>query len=358
VRAGVAALALVLAMSPRAARADGAAEELDAGGVPGTAAAPGSRWLADRVAGIWDASAEWQVRADASSTQLSGGTANTSHGDVVLAALSATYTPDDQWSLRLSASWSPRSVTVATVPIDASGAFADAGAMNATANLLATSSSHSASAGVDYDAAGSGAHDLSISLTATATYFSTQQEVTAVSDPSGATLDPHGLRTSCLSGGCSDALAGALWPQWVQLGQFAFAASVTDTYAQTTDLSIDAIAFAYDSDPLAVGYFALATVGRSSLGSAAGVGAMRGMVAPSVTHRWGGLAITASGSYATYAAGQGFDVGASARLQYRLGLGGARKLKVFGKAALAQHTDDTGEASASSSLGAGVQLSW
>jgi hypothetical protein len=360
VRAAALAAAALAVASPRAARGDGAVEELDAGTVPTTSVAPGSRWMSDRLSGIWDASPRWQIRLDASATQLSGGTADTSHGDVELATLSGTYAPDDHWTLRFSGSWSPQSTTHAAVPIDATGAFDNAGAMQATANVVAQSSSLGAGIGVDYDAASGGTHDVSTSVTATATYFSTQQTVTAVMDPDGGMLDPQSLRNQCLSAhsACASDLMDALTPQWVQLGQFAFDASVTDTIARDTDVTMDATYFVYASDPMQFGYFALATVGRSSLGSAAGVAPTQAALSPSVTHRWGGLSATLAGTYAVYVDDQGSDLGGNARVQYKLATTRTQRLKLFAKASLVRHVDETGAPSNAVMAGAGIQYTW
>jgi hypothetical protein len=359
IRAAI-AVAVVAVASPRVARGDGAAEEVDAGTVPTTAVAPGSRWMSDRLSGIWDASARWQVRLDASATQLSGGTAGTSHGDVELAMISGTYAPDEHWTLRFSGSWSPQSTTRAVVPIDATGAFNDAGAAQATANLVAASSSLGAAVGVDYDAASEGRHDVSVSATATTTYFSTQQNVTAVMDPDGGMLDTQSLRSQCLQthSNCASDLMDALTPQWVQLGQFAFDASITDTIAHDTDVTMDATYFVYASDPMQFGYFALATVGRSSLGSAAGVAPLQAAVSPSVAHRWGGLSATLAGTYAVYVDGQGSDLGGNARIQYKLATTRTQRLKLFAKASLVRHVDETGAPSNAGTAGAGVQYTW
>src|SRR5437764_12004694 len=132
-------LIAIAVLVPRAADAGGALEELAAGAAPATETAPGSRWVADRVAGIWDLDAGWQLRFDLSSTRVYSDATDVARGDVYTGSLSATYSPDEHWSLRLAAGGSPASTTLATVPVAAEGLFA--GAMQANARLSAAAAS-------------------------------------------------------------------------------------------------------------------------------------------------------------------------------------------------------------------------
>jgi hypothetical protein len=344
------------AVAPHAAHASGALEELAAGAAPATETAPGSRWISDKLAAIWDLDARSQLRLDLSSTRVYSDATDITRGDVYLGSLSAVYSPDDHWSLRLNGSWSPESTTRATVAVDAQGLFA--ATMQVDAQLHAAASSFAFGAAVDYDGAAGDLHALSASLSASATYFVAQQEITSVQDPSGATLDAAGMRMRCQIEVCSSAVAGALWPQLVQLGQFALGASVTDTVDGDTDLSLDASYYLYDHDPLQLGYLALASIARSTLGSATGAPLLRDAVTPSVAHRWGNVAASASLSYSDYADGREFDVSASLRVQYKLALASSHRLKLYAKLAAGSHVDASYELTRSGSAGLGAQYTW
>lgn len=352
------AIAIAAAL-PRVAHAGGVLEELAAGAAPATETAPGSRWVSDKLAGIWDLAAGWQLRLDLSSTRVYSDVTSASRGDVYLGSLSAVYSPDDHWSLRLTGSWSPEATTRATVPVDAQGLFDDT--MEADAQLHATATSYMFGAGLDYDNATGDVHSLSASLSVSATYFIAQQEITSVENSSaagGATLDPVGIRMRCQMEACSSAVAGALWPQLVQLGQYALSANVTDTIDGDTDLSLDASYFLYDRDPLQLGYFALATIAPSTLGSATGAPLLRDTVTPSVAHRWGSLAASASLSYSDYADGREFDVSASLGVQYKLALAGSNRIKLYAKLAAGSHVDASYDLTRSGSAGLGAQYTW
>src|SRR5262249_11523545 len=114
------------AIAPRAGHASSALEELAAGTTLATATAPGSRWVSDRLARVWDIGARGQLRLDLSSTRALGDASDTAHDDVSLGALAVAYSPDDHWSLRLSGGGSPEATTRATAAVDAQGLFAGA----------------------------------------------------------------------------------------------------------------------------------------------------------------------------------------------------------------------------------------
>jgi hypothetical protein len=92
----------ITAVAPRIAHAGGALEELAAGAAPATETSPGSRWISDKLAGIWDVDASWQLRLDLSSTRVYSDATDTTRGDVYAGSLSAVYSADDHWNLRLT----------------------------------------------------------------------------------------------------------------------------------------------------------------------------------------------------------------------------------------------------------------
>src|SRR5437588_12357768 len=93
-----AAVALVIALAPSAARADGAREEVATGGSWASATSPGSTWISDKLAGMWDADDKLQMRVDLSATHAYGN-AGSITGEVLNAAASVDYTIDDHWSV-------------------------------------------------------------------------------------------------------------------------------------------------------------------------------------------------------------------------------------------------------------------
>ncbi len=332
------ALAVAPSVAPQQAFADGAAEEIAVGGTPEAS------WISDKIAGVWDANDDVQVRLDFAATRTSGNVLNTS--------LSVDYTIDRHWSMHASAGWSPESETYATEGVDTGGD------MLADAYLRAASSSVSAGASVGYETGGDSDRETSASLSMNATYFQSQQELTSVRDVDGLMYGVQAMRTACATQYCDSQLQGALWPQWAQLGQFAIGGSVSETIDDDTDIGVDAAYYLYDRDPQKLGYFTLATIGRGTLGTATGVAPSQYTVTPSVSQRWGDVAATASLAYGSYLEDQGYELGANVRVQYKLKLDDKRRLKIYGKLGSSWHVDPANELGQSGSLAVGVQYSW
>jgi hypothetical protein len=352
-------LAVILAVgaiAPRAGRTDSALEELAAGATLATGTAPGSMWVSDRLAGVWDIDPRWQLRLDLSTTRALGDAGDTARDDVYLGALAVAYAPDEHWSLRLSGGWSPEASTRAIAQVDAGGLFVDA---MGDARLRAAVSSVALGAGIDYDSASDDVHAMSASLSLGATYFQAQQEILDIAEPgAGATLDAAAIRMRCAVAACSSAVTGALSPQWLQLGQFALGASITDTIDGDTDLSLDASYYLYDRDPLQFGYYALATIARSTLGSATSAPLLRDAISPGVSHRWGSVAASVNLAYADYVDGREYDVSASLRIQVKIALADARRLRLYVKLASDAHGDASSELTHAASVGLGAQYAW
>jgi hypothetical protein len=345
---------IAAAAAPHAARAGGAAEELSAGGAPA-----GARWVGDKLAAIWDVDTSAQLRLDVSATRMYDGATGAASGEAYLGALSVVYSTDEHWSLRLNSAWSPEATTRATAyPAgDASSPNVLDEAMLTDAELRITASSLAFGAGLDYDSASDDMHALSASLSFTATYFHAEQEITGA-HAGDASLDPMQLWTRCQDRPCDSQALAALRPQWVQLGQFALGASVTDTIDRDTDFSLDAAYYLYDRDPLQSGYHALSTLANSTLGSATSAPLLRDALAPSVGHRWGAVSAAASLSYAGYADGQQADLGTSLRIQYKPATGGSQRLKLYVKLGASTHVDAHYTHANAGSAGLGAQYSW
>jgi hypothetical protein len=355
-RLSIALAAALAGLAPRAALASGVVEEVSAGAAPGS----GSRWLGDKLAGIWDLDPRWQLRLDLAATRASSGAADLATGAVYLGALSAVYSVDDHWGLRLSGAWSPESITraIRSLPMSDAPTSGDA-PTEVTAELRAAASSFAFGAGIDYDSASDGMHSPSASLSINATYFDARQDLVGLRDTGGAVLDAAGLEQRCRSEMCSQQVLDAAGSQWVGLGQFTLGASVADTIDGDTDLAFDAAYYLYDQDPLQSGLLlALTTVDRSTLGSATSAPLLRESFTPSVAHRWGALSATASLSYAGYADGQQADLGASLRVQYKLALDGSQRLKLYVKLGATTHVDQSYDHANSGSAGLGGQYTW
>src|SRR5579863_4561426 len=194
-----------LALTARAARADGVLDEATAGNTQATASAPSTPWMADKVAGMYEPSDAWQVRLDFTATR-DAGTAPTmttpfgsAAGNIYLANLSVEWDPG-HWSFKLVGGYSPTSTTTAatTVPF----ATAGGGSEQANAQLQSTGDTASASAWLGWDTGLGDEFDTSLLATANVNAFDTQQELTAIEDRRGRVISTDQLEMYCGSHKC------------------------------------------------------------------------------------------------------------------------------------------------------------
>jgi len=332
---------------PHAAHADGVSEELSAG------AASGSRWVSNQLAGTWDVDPAWQLRLDLSATRAAGAAT----GETYVGSLSAVFSPDEHWSLRLNGGWSPEVVSDVTVPIP-TGGLPDT-APPPDARLHATASWIALGVGVDYHSATDDVHSVSASLGVGETYFRTHQAVVGVDGtrPDGTALSTAGTELGCGVAMCAGA-SGMGLAQTAELGQFAVNASITDTIDRDTDLSLDASYYLYGDDPTRSGYFALATLTASTRASATSTPLLRAALAPSVTHRWGALSASLRLAYTRNASGREFDTSAAVSVEYAIGLAAPRRLTLDARLEASSHGNTGDPPTPAGSAALGLQYSW
>jgi len=348
-------IAAIAVAHSASARADAVSEEISAGASLAASTTPAISWIADRVAGTWEPSARWQLRAGLDATRAmatGGGEANT----VLSTSASAELALASHWSASLSAGWSPASTTHSSATVLDDSLPGDQG--EAVAQLVARSAMMSIAASVEYDTAGTSDHETIASLTLGANHFQSIQAIASLTDPDGQMLTARQVGDHCIIYECSDELQDSLHPRGTQLTQLALGASVTHTLEGTGDLGISASANFYDQDPTQVGYFSLATLGRSNLGNGAGVAPLRYAVTPSIGDRWGQLSGTLAVTYGIYYQDVGYDLTTSVRLQYKLKLDDQTRLKLYSKLVASWGADPEGNTFSAASAALGAQYSW
>jgi hypothetical protein len=354
-------LALLLARSP--ARADGAFDEVSAGSVQQTATSPRSAWSADKLGAMWDPSDAFQLRLDVTGTHAFGANPSStapfgdSGGNVLLANVAGEYQPDDHWSFRLGAGGSPTATTSTstTVPF---ATMTSAGTVDVDAKLGSTGWSAAGTGSVGYDTAGGGELELATVATATVNYFDTREDVSEVQRRDGQTLTTMQLADYCKTHTCSPQLESVLAAQTSKLVQTVLDGNVTAQVFRTTDITLDFAYYVYDHDPTQVGYFALASAGRSSSGGGPQIAPLWFTVAPALVHRFGQLAVIGTFSYGKYVDNEGYDMTSNLKVQYRFKLGPEKRIKVWGKLVGSRDIDQTGAQILSGWAATGVQYSW
>jgi len=354
------AASLVLA-APRLAGADAALEEVSAGNAPQTSTTPGSNWLADRVAGMWEPSERWQIRGDFTGTRdwsgaLSGTSLPNAPSDILLGALGIEFDPNEHWNTKLAATYSPNALTMTQTPVQAIGPTGKT--VNANAGLDAYAASYGGSAQLGYDSAGDSAAEGSLLATASVTHFDVQQQITSIETKAGQMLTAQQVKDYCTAHRCSSQLSAALSGSADQLNQLVVGGNASMQLYQTTDVGLDGAYYFYDKDPTQVGYFSAASVGRLGLGAGAPIAPLQYTAGPDVMHRFGELMTLATVSYGKYVDGEGYNVTGALRVQYKWKLDRDKRIKLWGKLMGARDTDSTGAKSKSGSLALGMQYTW
>ena len=322
------------------AHADAAFDEVSAGGAQKSASGPRpSSWVADKLGGMWDPSDDWQLRVDLLATRDEKPTSN-----VLLATAGLEYDPDDHWFVRATVAGSPSSTTTSTISVPTARGSTDAG-------LRSNTASTSGGLQTGWETASGGNFETIATASATATYFDSLQQITSVRD--GA-ISVAQIQSYCTTHTCSPQLIAALDAQRSNLTELVLDASLTETLWRDTDVGVEGSYYAYDKDPMQVGYYTAAIAGRTAT-TAAGIGIapLRYTVMPSVIERWGKLMAMASVSYGSYVDDQGIDVTAAVRVQYRIG-----GVKLWTKLMGSRDTDQMQNVTKSGSAALGVQLRW
>lgn len=343
----------------RVAVADGVADELSVGSSQPTPSNPRPAWVSDRIAGIWDASDDWQVRADVTATHplsTTGAASSGDPGDVLLATASVEYDPD-HWVMKAVVGGSPSSAATSATTVrvlDMRGQPVDA-----SAQLKMKSSSLMGAAWLGYETGSDGDWETLATLTATVTELDTLQQVTSVTGRDGRMLGLTQLHDYCAGHPCTKELLAAMKASPAQLGQLVVDQNVTEQIHRNTDVSLDLQYYFYDKDPTQVGYFSVASAGRTSTyGGGVPIAPLQYTVMPSVSHRFGDLTALASVSYGHYVADEGYNTSTTLRVQYKLKLDRDKRVKLYGKLTGARDVDQMGNASKSGSMALGMQYSW
>jgi hypothetical protein len=347
------AIAVALFVRAATARADSVAEEIVVGTTVATATSPAMESLGNRIAGTWDPNGRWQLALDVSATRARSTTISALANDAVMTSLSAEHTPNDNWSIRVTAGWSPRITSSSFAAIEAEGLPGGMAQVDVASSSWLTSLGVAAS----YDTAGTDDFEVVATLNARASYFESVQAITTLRDPTGQTFTTTQMRDHCAIYTCSRELRDGLWPRWTQVRQFVVGASVMETAFADTDLGLDFDYYVYDRDPTQAGYFAIATVDGGYLGDGMAVAPMRFAMTPSIARRFGDISTTATLGYGNYIDDLGYELSASVRLQVKFKLAD-RRLKLYGSASSSWDVPPDYAASQALSLAIGGQYSW
>ena len=333
---------------PSVGSADAVADEVSAGTTLATTTSPASAWIANRISGTWDVDDSFTLSLDFNVTR------STTYSKT--GALSLSYTVNDHWSLSVAGSWIPASTsssstTLAMEELEDEVTLADA-------ELSATSSAISLAASAGYDTAGDSNHETTASLTLGVEHMQSQQTFASIIDADGEPLTTDDVRAYCSTRMCDPEIEAALNPLWSQLSRFSINATVGRTEYRNTDLGLDATYYIYDKDPTVAGYFRLPGIGPSNLGNGIAIAPLRYAVSPTVTNRWGRLQGTFALAYGDYLAEQGYELGASLKVQCKVKLDDDTAVKLYSSLASSWGVDAVNDLTTSLSLSLGGKYTW
>ncbi len=201
------------------------------------------------------------------------------------------------------------------------------------ADALINSTAHGFLAKIGYDTAGDSDHETLVDGAFSLVHYSSRQSVTAV-ETDGGPVDIQTVIDSCnltQQGGC-DEYVNAATQQRVDLNQYRVSASVTEA-VYNTDISLGGAYYWYDRDPRTLGYFSLATVGRS-FASSAGLPSLAPLsytLRPGLGHAFGAMRVDLWYQYGQYVVHEGHSHGGGLRLQYKFSQAFSAWLKLDGQ---------------------------
>ena len=286
---------------------------------------PRSGFLYDRVSGVADASESVSLRFDLTlthddSTQpTQGASFGDTGGNIFAGAVGVDWSPTEHFPLSAELDFSPKS----TQSSDATVSF-DVGSIssNADALLKATSSALGFLVSGGYETAGDSDFESEANGYFSLTHYSTTQIVSDIATASGP-IDRQQIiaycsRTLYLGQGCRE-IARALRAEPADLNQFRLAASFTETFVKDTDLTVGSAYYLYDKDPAQVGYFSIASIGRSvALGNGIAVAPLRFSARSDLAQKLGIFSAGIWYQYGQYVPGDGYGHSAGLKLQCKI----------------------------------------
>ena len=357
-RLGFVCLGMVL---PSLAVAHSLSDEIGVGSSQTNPRNPRTGFIYDRVSGVADASDAVSLRFDltlthdAATKPTQGASFGDTGGNIFAAALGLDWTPSEHWPLSFEVDVSPKS----TEASDTTVAF-DVGTTSANADALlrATSSSLGFWLSAGYETAGDSDFESAINSSFSLTHFSTTQIVADVATANGPVdrrqIIAYCTRTANQGEGCKQ-IGPALRSEAADLNQFRLSASFTETFVANTDLTLGGAYYLYDKDPSQVGYFSIASIGRSvSLGNGVPAAPLRYTIRPDLSQKFGPFSAGIWYQYGQYVPGDGYGHALGLKLQYKI----TKVVKIWASGTWQDDIDDQGNSQISTTLALGGRYSF
>ncbi len=303
---------------PTAVWAHSVADEAGVGTTQTTPINPRSGYLYNRLIGVLDMADTVSLRLEAVGTHDIA--TSPQHGarfrlvgrEIFSASAALNWDVSNHIFLSAEGDFSPTSSTSSDAPVQL-------GSTSGDALIHSTSNAYGLLARIGYDTAGDSDYETMVDGALSLVHFSSRQSVTAV-ETDGGPVPIQAVIDSCYvtqQGGC-DEYVNAAMQRNVELNQYRVSASVTEAIYKT-DLSLGGAYYWYDHDPRTLGYFSLATLGRTFASSAGlpSLAPLRYTLSPGLSHAFGAMRVDLWYQYAHYAFDEGRSHGGGLRLQYK-----------------------------------------
>jgi len=327
---------------PAVGRAHSVADEVGVGTSQTTPLNPRSGYLYDRLWGVVEMADSVALRLEAIGTHDVANSAQ--HGarfhlvgrEIFSGSAALDWDVSKHLYLSAGGDSSPTSSTLSDAPVQMGSAGADA-------LIQSTSNAYGLSARVAYDTAGESDYETMVDGSLSLAHYSSRQSVIAVESDSGSIPIQEVINSCYLTqqSGC-DQYINAANQRNVELNQYRASASVTQAIDKT-DLIIGGSYYWYDHDPRTVGYFSLATLGRTFAASAGlpVIAPLYYSVRPGLSQRIGSTRIDLWYQYGKYVYGEGRSHGGGVKFQYKFSPAIAAWLRLDGQDSLGKEGGTT-----------------
>ncbi len=346
---------------PGLAAAHSLADEIGVGTSQANPRNPRTGFIYDRINGVADASSVVSFRFDltlthdAATKATQGAHFGDTGGNVLAGALGLDWTPSEHFPLSFEIDFSPKSTesSDATVTFDVGSTSS-----NADALLKATSSSVGFFLSAGYETAGDSDFESALNSSFSLMHYSTTQILSDIATASGPVdrqqIISYCARTGNEGKGCRQ-LGPALRSEAADLNQFRVSASFTETFVMNTDLTLGGAYYFYDKDPSQVGYFSIASIGRSvSLGNGIPAAPLQYSIRPDLSHRFGAFSADIWYQYGQYVPGDGYGHSVGLKLQYKI----SKAVKIWASGTWQNDIDAQSNSQISTTVALGARYSF
>jgi hypothetical protein len=298
------------------------ADEVGVGTSQITPVNPRSGYVYERLTGVADLSEEVALRLDLVGTHdnatapQQGAHFGISGSNIFSSALGIDWNASEHVALSGEVDYSPKSTQFSDAPVTFDSGT---GSTQADAMIKSSSSAYGFLVQLGYETAGESDFETSIDGAISVTHYSTLQNVAALETVAGP-VDIQRVVDYCVrtnKEGCRQ-ISNAARRESAELNQYRLGASLTETVYANTDLTLSGSYYLYNEDPTKVGYFSVATVGRSAaMGTGVPLAPLHYTIRPEITHVFGMVRASVWYQYGQYVPGDGVSHLAGLRLRFR-----------------------------------------